>query len=192
MATREANPLPPRLCREAAVQQSWRRVDGAWATWPNVRVTDRRKDHELDFVVAIPGAGVVCIEVKGGQVSYDGATWRQTHYDGTSKQIHPVDQARDGKYALRAYVEKDPRWGSRSRVRWAHAVVFPFTDLPDDFATPDCPRSMAFGRDDLDGLVDALARIPASSRRPRTDHRLTTTSPCWTTSCVVEDCLRRT
>ena len=140
--------------------------------YANLRVTDRRKDHELDFVVAIPGVGVVCIEVKGGQVSYDGASWQQTHYDGTSKQIHPVDQARDGKYALRSYVEKDPRWGSRSRVRWAHAVVFPYTDLPADFSTPDCPRSMAFGRDDLDDLVGGLARIPEQQEtrnRPPTD-----------------------
>ena len=128
--------------------------------WPNLRVTDRRKDHELDFVVAVPGAGMVVLEVKGGQVSFDGQTWRQTHSDGTSKRIHPVDQARDGKYALRGYVEGDPRWGSRGRVRWGHAVVFPYTDIPQGFSTPDCPRDLVFGRGDLAGLIDAMAEIP--------------------------------
>ena len=33
---------------------------------PNQRVTDHLKDHEIDFVVAIEGAGIVCLEVKGG------------------------------------------------------------------------------------------------------------------------------
>jgi hypothetical protein len=32
---------------------------------PGQRVTDHLKDHEIDFVVAIEGAGVVCLEVKG-------------------------------------------------------------------------------------------------------------------------------
>jgi hypothetical protein len=32
---------------------------------PGQRVTDHLKDHEIDFVVAIEGAGIVCLEVKG-------------------------------------------------------------------------------------------------------------------------------
>lgn len=39
---------------------------------PGQRVTDHLKDHEVDFVVAIEGAGIVCIEVKGGEVWHDG------------------------------------------------------------------------------------------------------------------------
>jgi len=44
---------------------------------PGQRVTDHLKDHEVDFVVAIEGAGVVCLEVKGGDVWHDGETWWQ-------------------------------------------------------------------------------------------------------------------
>ncbi len=131
-------------------------------TWSNLRVTNRAKDHEIDFVVAIPGAGVVCLEVKGGQVTYDGMHWRQTGRNGKSKRIDPVGQARNGKYALRGYVESDPRWGSRQRIRWAHAVVFPFTALAENFAVPECPREIAFGRDDLDRLVGSLGAIARS------------------------------
>jgi len=40
------------------------------------RVTDHLKDHEIDFLVAIEGAGIVCVEVKGGEVTHDGRTWR--------------------------------------------------------------------------------------------------------------------
>jgi hypothetical protein len=127
--------------------------------WPNQRVTDHRKDAEIDLFVALTGAGFVAVEVKGGQVSYDGNEWTQTSQTGERRRIDPVKQAREGMYQLRDYVENDPRWGSRRRVRWAHAVVFPFTALPDDFALPDCPRYMAFGRDDLNGLADGLAAI---------------------------------
>ena len=44
---------------------------------PGQRVTDHLKDHEVDFVVAIEGAGIVCLEVKGGEVWHDGAGWCQ-------------------------------------------------------------------------------------------------------------------
>ena len=97
----------------------------AGALWIGERVSDRRKDHEMDAVVAIPDVGVVCLEVKGGQVTCDAGEWRQHHRDGTSKRINPVEQARKGRYALRDYVERDPRWGSRGKIRWAHAVCFP-------------------------------------------------------------------
>ena len=36
------------------------------------RVTDHLKDHEIDFVVGLGGAGLICVEVKGGQVWHDG------------------------------------------------------------------------------------------------------------------------
>lgn len=138
--------------------------------WANVRVTNEKHDHELDTVFVRPGAGVVILEVKGGQVTHTGEHWLQTGQNGRSKRIDPVRQARDGKYALRRYVEHDPRWGSRARIRWAHAIVLPFTSVPEDFAVPSCPRSMIFGRDDLDDLADRLSTIPlqqdASNRVP--------------------------
>lgn len=128
--------------------------------WHNGRVTDRRKDAELDLLIAMPGAGFVVVEVKGGQLSHDGVRWTQHSHDGSEHGVDPVTQARDAKYLLRSYVENDPRWGNRGRVRWAHAVIAPFTDIPADFALPDCPRSMIFGRNDLDELVERLAEIP--------------------------------
>ena len=35
------------------------------------RVSARDKDHEIDICVAFEGAGIVVVEVKGGQVWYD-------------------------------------------------------------------------------------------------------------------------
>ena len=60
----------------------------------NLRITDHVKDHELDIVVVLPGAGVVVVEVKGGSIWHDGTHWMQD-WQGRPKVIHPVDQARD-------------------------------------------------------------------------------------------------
>ena len=73
-----------------------------------------------------------------------------------------MGQARDTRYAIRQYVESDRRWAdsSRSKVRFAHAVVTPFVGLGLDFDLPDCPRWMIHDRDDLDDLAARLADIP--------------------------------
>jgi hypothetical protein len=136
----------------------------------NQRVTDHRKDHEIDVAVALPGAGLIVVEVKGSGVHHNGTSWRQER-DGTEGDIDPVAQARDAKYALRSYVEADPRWGSRSRIRWGHAIVLPYLSLADDFSTPDCPRWAAVGRGDMAGLVERLRFI---GTQQDTGHRVPT------------------
>ena len=120
----------------------------------NQRVTDHLKDHEIDFVVAIDGAGIVCLEVKGGEVWHDGEHWWQGQGE-RKHRIHPVRQAREACYALRDYVESDPRW-TQDRLRWGHLVVLPNTELPADFELPDCPRWQIVDRNELPTLVDKL------------------------------------
>jgi len=129
---------------------------------PNLRLTSTQKDHELDVVALMPDVGVVVVEVKGGSVSVDGqGQWWSGGRNRTSR-IRPVEQARDGKYALRDFIEADPRWkNQRSRVRFGHALVVPFTHLSPDFATPDCPRWMVSGRDDLDDLAGRIHDVVA-------------------------------
>lgn len=118
------------------------------------RVTDHAKDHEADFVVAIEGIGIVCLEVKAGEVTHDGTGWWQGRDDGRHP-IDPVSQARDACYALRTFVESDSRW-TQGRVRWTHMVVFPHTAIAPDFAVPDCPRWKVIDRDQLDQFFPLL------------------------------------
>lgn len=125
----------------------------------NFRFTDVTKDHEADAIVLLPGFGAAVIEVKGGLVRHVVGEWRQSSSkDGTSRKIHPVDQARECRYGLRSYIENDARWriDQRRRFRWTHHVVLPYTTLDDDFAVPDCPRWMIHDRGDLGRLVDRL------------------------------------
>lgn len=121
------------------------------------RVTDHLKDHEIDFVVAIEGAGIICIEVKGGEVWHNGSGWRQLR-GGREYRIEPVRQAREACYALRDYIEHDPRW-TQDRPRWDHVVALPHTELPDDFELPECPRWKVIDRTDLPQLVSRLRHV---------------------------------
>jgi len=140
----------------------------------NVRLTDEAKDHEADLVVLMPGAGIVVVEVKGGSVWVDEQTgaWRQ-HRGQEDVTVDPVRQARDTKYALRRYVEQDPRWrdSSRQRVRWAHSVVVPYARFDPGFATPDCPRWAVHDRIDLQQLGSRLRDV---AMRQESGHRVPT------------------
>ncbi|PND55341.1 nuclease [Mycobacterium sp. ENV421] len=122
------------------------------------RVTDHLKDHEIDFVVAIEDAGIVCVEVKGGEVWHDGRQWWQRSRSGHTKPIEPVRQAREACYALREFVEADPRW-TQGRLRWDHVVVLPNSQLPYDFGLPECPRWKIIDREDLATLVGRLRDV---------------------------------
>lgn len=139
---------------------------------PNMRLTSAFKDHEFDFVILMPEVGIVVLEVKGGRVWVDETgTWRQGNLNRSSV-IRPVEQCRDGKYELRKYVEQDPRWrnSSRTRIRWGHAIAVPFTDLDEDFSTPECPRWMISGRNDVEDIAKRLQGIveqqESGHRRP--------------------------
>ncbi|WP_306512868.1 NERD domain-containing protein [Janibacter hoylei] len=127
----------------------------------NYRLTDLTKDHEADLVVVMPDVGVVVVEVKGNGTRIDDGQWTIKRR-GARRPIDPVGQVRDTKYAIRQYVESDPRWAdsSRRRIRFAHAVVTPFVSLGSDFDLPDCPRWMIHDRGDMATLADRLADIP--------------------------------
>ncbi|MGE2832670.1 NERD domain-containing protein [Mycobacterium sp. SMC-4] len=132
---------------------------------PGKRVTDHLKDHEIDFFVAIEGAGIVCVEVKGGEVWHDGETWWQRGRSAERK-IEPVRQAREACYAIRSFIETDPSW-KQGRLRWDHVVVLPNTDLPEDFGLPDCPRWKVIDRTDLPDIAAKLRHILHSQELDR-------------------------
>ena len=124
----------------------------------NLRLSDRDQDYECDLVVAFADAGVVVVEVKGSSVRCDGGTW-WIRRNGKDVVIDPVGQARKAQYALRTYVCGDPRWGSRGYVRWAHAVVLPYTSVDDAFGLPDARRWQVAGTADLPRLGTFLRSI---------------------------------
>ena len=125
------------------------------------RVSTDEKEHEVDILVAMPGAGIVAIEVKAGQISIEDGLWVQG--SGTKQYvIDPVNQCRDALYALRGYVSADPRWPPQYQ-RWTHMLVFPHASIPDHFALPDIQRNRIVDRDQLDQLAMIAYRLAQDS-----------------------------
>ncbi len=98
------------------------------------------------------------MEVKGSQVWCDDGDW-WIDRRGQRTRIHPVKQAREAQYALRSWLDQDPRWRGRPHIRWGHAVVLPYTRVDDDFALLDAQRWQVAGRDDLDDLAGFLREV---------------------------------
>ena len=138
----------------------------------NLRLTDETKDHEADLVVLMPDIGVLVLEVKGGSVWYDERGW-MIRRGPEEVPIHPVDQARSTKYALRTYVDHDPRWPAGRRVVWAHGVVTPYSTFESDFSVPELPRLALHDRSDQSTLADRVRanalRLSQGKRSPTHD-----------------------
>ena len=125
------------------------------------RVSTAEKEHEVDLLVAMPGAGIVAIEVKSGPVEVEDGRWWQ----GEGAKRHPIDpvtQCRDALYALRGYVSSDPRWPATYQ-RWTHMLVFPHASIPADFALPDIQRGRIVDRDQLGQLAATAYRLAQDS-----------------------------
>lgn len=116
----------------------------------NVRFTDpRHGDVEADFLYFMPDAGVAVIEVKGGTVTFENDEWLMTNKDFT-RRIHPVEQARRAKHAMRRYLDRQPEW-NHGLVKSEWLVAFPFTTVEADMG-PQAPREHIIGDGDLDRI----------------------------------------
>lgn len=125
------------------------------------RVSTDEKEHEVDVLVAMPGAGIVAVEIKAGQISHEDGQWIQG--SGTKRfVIDPVTQCREALYALRGYVSADPRWPAQYQ-RWTHMLVFPNASVPHDFALPEIQRNRIVDRDQLDQLATIAYRLAQDS-----------------------------
>ena len=125
-----------------------------------IRLTDARDgDVEADFIVLFPDCGAAVIEVKGGDVRYADGQWTTANKKYT-RRIHPVEQARRAKHALRRYLDRQPEWG-RPLLRCEWFVALPATDVTGDMG-PEGSRERMIGANDL-GRMRAMVRAPLES-----------------------------
>jgi hypothetical protein len=83
---------------------------------------------EIDFVVIIPGEGIVCLEVKGGRIACEGGVWKTTNRLGSTSTLKksPMMQAREAMFGLRDRIRA--HFGERAQESMcpiASGVVFP-------------------------------------------------------------------
>jgi len=139
---------------ERTVYEALRRgLPEGWFAWHSLRVrSDARGEGENDFVLAIPGRGVIVLEVKGGQMRLEDGRWLQ---NGCRLDENPLDQAHGFKSKL-----IDVLHGRRLRqVPWI-AVACCFPDMTFD-ALPPQPnlRGCLLGAQDMPYLADALPAL---------------------------------
>ncbi|MCY3826280.1 MAG: nuclease-related domain-containing protein, partial [Candidatus Dadabacteria bacterium] len=105
---------------------------------------------EIDFVVIMPGEGIICLEIKGGGISCEEGQWKTTNRHGQEFLLKksPFAQARDSMYALRNSIMEHFGEGSReSRCPIGYGVVFPDAHCPP--LTPEFERSDVIDFSDL-------------------------------------------
>lgn len=99
----------------------------------NLKQSGTQPYGEVDFVVLIPGAGVFCLEVKGGRVACTDGAWTTTDASGATFPLKrsPFSQAQEGMHEVRkALEERLARAPEFYRVPFGYAVVFTDVEAP--------------------------------------------------------------
>ena len=118
---------------------------------------------EIDFLVVIPGLGLVCIEVKGGGVAVRNGVWTTKNAQGEVATLKrsPFAQAKEGMWKLRQALEN--RFGAHSvemkcPVGWM--VVLPDVVCPPP--SPEFVRAEAIDVEDMRAdIALRLAQAPS-------------------------------
>ncbi len=123
--------------------------------WQHRDLRSGARDGEADFVIAHPDLGILIIEVKGGQIRYDGASdrWFSNQYEIND----PFRQARESKHSLLSFLKERPYW----RNRWitiGDAVAFPDVVAPQGLLRPDAHRTCLLDKTDLSDLTRWIQR----------------------------------
>ena len=115
---------------------------------------------EIDFVVIIPGEGIVCLEVKGGRVTCEEGTWRTKDRSGKVSVLKksPFLQSRESMFALKDTLKDKFGFGSPEHdVPMSCGVVFTDVVCP--------PKSTEFERCDVIDRGDLKKPISKSIMR---------------------------
>ena len=121
---------------------------------------------EIDFIVMIPGAGVFCLEVKGGGVSCLDGVWKTVNRYGAVNLLKrsPFAQALDGMFALRDAVLNRAPLGFPTRLVFGYAVVMP--DISFTAKSPEWESWQTIDRDALQKPISvAVERLVCEQRQ---------------------------
>lgn len=141
----------------------------------NLKQSGTRPYGEIDFVVLIPAAGLICLEVKGGRVACKDGAWTTTDASGATFPLKrsPFSQAQDGMHALRKSLEERlARSPEFYKVPFGCVVVFTDVEAPRaDIGTE--PWEII----DHDGLNGLAGHLLGAAKQQRTRHRILSSPP---------------
>lgn len=117
---------------------------------------DKLVEGEIDFLIFSPVYGLLVLEVKSGEISYDGtkSAWFQ---NGMPMPKSPFEQASATKYQLLHFLTS--KLGYAPQMTFSHAVCFPdvsedMRDLPSGADSAICITAKS-----LPGLAGSITRI---------------------------------
>jgi hypothetical protein len=133
-----------------------------------------RLEGELDFIVLVPGEGVLCLEVKAGNVSRRDGMWAY----GTgpliqSSSVGPFRQAADAMHAIRNYIFKAD--AGLARLLFFSGVIFTHIDF--DEQSPEWHAWQWAGRSDI--ARQPISAVCLRMLRRAHDHARNTASARW-------------
>ncbi len=148
----------------SSLPADWLVIHGLRTTAPGPRGALR--DGEADFTIFDPDRGLLCIEVKGGAIEYDGRTrkwWGHRRGGQRVWRTDPFNQAMKRKNDLVRAVMGSAAWkeAKAGALPKAHAVLFPDIDDLTPITLPDAPPEIVGGRrhmKDLEGWIDEVWR----------------------------------
>jgi len=123
-------------------------------------------DGEIDFVLCHPEKGILCLEVKGGNLDSHSGSWF-TGPSGEQTQIKdPFTQALDHRYALERHITNN---GLADPKEWLimQAIVLPDVTVHQLSLAPDAPRELIIDRIEMRDLEASIERVIAYHRGSR-------------------------
>ena len=85
--------------------------------------------REIDFLLLIPGRGIILLEVKGGKISAQNGSFQTTNRFGQTNPIDPATQLREATGSLMKYLKANLPWFPHGVV-FDSAIVFPQSPSP--------------------------------------------------------------
>ena len=105
-------------------------------------------EGEIDFVILHKDFGILCLEIKGGQIRYDG----HSYFNATRRlNKNPYDQSREGKYLIKDILKE-----KFLKINVGYALGIPHVSAP--FFNEET-NEITFDKNDLNKLEDKIISI---------------------------------
>ena len=116
-----------------------------------------QRDGEADFVIIHPEKGILVLEAKGGQISFDGpqGIWLQ---NGRDMGKDPFEQAKGSRYHLKRTLEEEGYWRQRN-IAFGHAVAFPDVVSPTYSLTLQAHSTIILDKRALQNVADWMEAV---------------------------------
>ena len=127
-------------------------------------------DGEIDFVLCHPARGIVCLEVKGGDIECRHGEWLRTLKGKRTRVKDPFAQVTGQKYALGAMIDGVDGWRAKDLIT-VQAVGFPDISVHSLVLASDAPPELVLDRrafEDIEEALDRLLDFATGSRDKRT------------------------